>query len=84
MSVTLPEASPAQSRKYITFAEAAAYLGKGRSTLYALCGVEIPFYQVGNARMFTIADLDEWIESQRQDIYGGKSKRRKVNGARRR
>lgn len=69
--------------KFTSFDEAANYLGIKKSTLYALSGVQIAYYQVGRRRWFTIADLDEWIESTRQEIYGVKRKRRKPKATRR-
>jgi excisionase family DNA binding protein len=48
-------------------AEAAAYIGIGRSTFYKLVKTEPPLqrsYVVGTARMWRREDLDAWMQAQ--------------------
>lgn len=61
--------APAPASKFLTFAQAADFMGLSKSSLYKLTSKrEIPYYKpTGKALYFLAEDLEEWMSRGRQN-----------------
>lgn len=52
---------------YVKADVVADYLGIGKSTVYELAKKDqIPHRRIGKRKLFVLAEIDEWLESQRR------------------
>jgi len=49
---------------FISFAQAQEFLGVSHQTIYNLMDKGLPSYKIGKKRVFTKAELVNWVKSQ--------------------
>lgn len=66
-------------RPWLDIDQAAAYLRVKRRTIYKLCAeLKLVYHESAGGRAFTKADLDEYIQSGRVDIYATRRRKRRA------
>lgn len=64
---------------WLSVEQAAAYLRVSRRTIYKLCAeFKLVYHESAGGRVFTKADLDNYIESGRVEIYATRRRKRRA------
>lgn len=72
--------APADGAQWLDIDAAAGYLRASRRSVYNLCAKQhLAYYPTVGGRRFKKSDLDDYIASQRVELYGRRGGRRKAS-----